>query len=78
MANNPPIKSHPGQLDALTAEKVFGWKTVHRHEGALVGKRRDKAGRWRLAKVPLIRPIIYTIRLRVRIITLRERRCYGQ
>ncbi|HSE89261.1 MAG TPA: hypothetical protein VLJ79_23815 [Candidatus Binatia bacterium] len=39
-------------LDALTAEKVFGWKNVHKHEGALVGKKQDKAGHWRLAKVP--------------------------
>jgi hypothetical protein len=31
---------------------VFGWKNVHKHDGALVGKRQDKAGRWRLAKVP--------------------------
>ena len=37
---------------SITAEKVFGWKNVHKHEGALVGKRQDKAGRWRLAKVP--------------------------
>jgi hypothetical protein len=29
----------PGpKLDALTAEKVFGWKNVHKHEGSLVGK----------------------------------------
>jgi hypothetical protein len=43
----------PGQqLDTLTAEKVFGWQKVHKHQGALVGKKQDKAGRWRLAKVP--------------------------
>jgi len=30
------------QLDALTAEKVFGWKNVHKHEGSLVGKKQDK------------------------------------
>jgi hypothetical protein len=36
----------------LTAEKVFGWKNVHKHEGALVGKKQDKPGHWRLAKVP--------------------------
>jgi hypothetical protein len=43
----------PGpKLDALTAEKVFGWKNVHKHEGSLVGKKQDKAGRWRLAKAP--------------------------
>jgi hypothetical protein len=46
-------KIPPGpKLDALTAEKVFGWQNVHKHDGALVGKRQDKAGRWRLAKVP--------------------------
>jgi len=43
----------PGpELDALTAQKVFGWKNVHKHDGALVGKKQDKAGRWRTAKVP--------------------------
>jgi hypothetical protein len=46
-------KIPPGpKLDALTAERVFGWKNVHKHQGALVGKRQDKAGRWRLAQVP--------------------------
>jgi hypothetical protein len=40
------------KLDALTAEKIFGWKNVHKHEGTLVGKKQDRAGRWRLAKVP--------------------------
>jgi hypothetical protein len=40
------------KLDVLTAEKVFGWKNVHQHDGALVGKKQDKAGRWRRAKVP--------------------------
>jgi hypothetical protein len=40
------------KLDALTAERIFGWKNVHKHEGALVGKKQDKAGRWRLAKLP--------------------------
>jgi len=39
------------ELDALTAEKLFGWKDVHKHEGTLVGKKQDRAGRWRLAKV---------------------------
>src|SRR5215831_3354559 len=43
----------PGpELDALTAQKVFSWKNVHKHDGALVGKKQDKAGRWRTAKVP--------------------------
>jgi len=31
---------------------VFGWKTVHKYDGELVGKKQDKAGRWRRAKVP--------------------------
>ena len=40
------------QLIAATAEKVFGWKDVHKQEGELIGKKQDKAGRWRTAKVP--------------------------
>jgi len=53
MAQSTVDKIPPGEkLDALTAEKVFGWKNVHQHEGALVGKRQDKAGHWRRAKVP--------------------------
>jgi hypothetical protein len=41
-------KIPPGsKLDALTAEKVFGWKNGHKHEGSLVGKKQDKAGRIR-------------------------------
>ena len=53
MAQSAVDKIPPGpKLDALTAEKVFGGKHVHKHEGALVGKKQDKAGRWRLAKVP--------------------------
>ena len=46
-------KVPPGpELDTLTAENVFGWKYVHKHDGALVGKKQDKAGRWRSANVP--------------------------
>jgi hypothetical protein len=53
MAQSAVDKIPPGaKLDALTAEKVFGWKNVHKHDGALVGKRQDKAGHWRRAKVP--------------------------
>ena len=53
MAQSAIDKIPPGpKLDALTAEKVFGWKNVCKHEGSLVGKKQDKAGRWRLAKVP--------------------------
>jgi hypothetical protein len=53
MAQTAVDKIPPGaELDALTAEKVFGWKNVHKHEGWFVGKRQDRAGRWRLTKVP--------------------------
>jgi hypothetical protein len=52
MPNQPSIKFHQVQSWTLTAEKVFGWKNVHKHEGSLVGKKQDKAGHWRLAKVP--------------------------
>ena len=48
-------KIPPGpKLDALTAEKVFGWKSVHedKNRDELYGKRQDKVGHWRLAKVP--------------------------
>lgn len=39
-------------LDALVAEGVFGWKNVRRREATLYGKRADKLGRMRTAKVP--------------------------
>ena len=40
MAQSAIDKISPGpKLDELTAEKVFGWKNVHKHEGALVGKK---------------------------------------
>ena len=46
MAQSAIDKIPPGpKLDALTAEKVFGWKNVHKHEGKLVGKKQDRAGR---------------------------------
>jgi hypothetical protein len=52
MAKKAPDKVPPGpELDTLTAENVF-WKYVHKHDGALVGKKQDKAGRWRSANVP--------------------------
>jgi hypothetical protein len=41
------------QLDILTAQRVFGWKNVRSHDGELVGKKPDKLGRWRSAKVPM-------------------------
>jgi hypothetical protein len=32
-------KIPPGRkLDALAAEKVFGWRNVHQHEGTLVSR----------------------------------------
>jgi hypothetical protein len=40
MAKKRPDKVPPGpELDTLTAENVFGWKYVHKHDGALVGKK---------------------------------------
>jgi hypothetical protein len=45
------IPSGP-KLDALTAERVFGWQKVLKHQGSLVGRKQDKAGHWRRAKVP--------------------------
>jgi hypothetical protein len=46
-------KISPGpELDALVAENVFGWKIVHKYQGALYGKKPDKLGRWRKTKVP--------------------------
>jgi hypothetical protein len=47
-ANKAPDRIPPGP----TAEKVFGRKDVHKHEGGFVGKKQDKAGHWRLTKVP--------------------------
>ena len=40
------------ELIKATAEKVFGWKNVHKHDGDLIGKKQDKLGRWRTARVP--------------------------
>jgi len=37
-------------LTAATAEKVLGWKNVHKQNGDLIGKKQDKLGRWRTAK----------------------------
>ena len=53
MAKKTPDQTPSGpQLDILTAQKVFGWKNVHQHDGEIVGKKQDKAGRWRRARVP--------------------------
>jgi hypothetical protein len=40
------------ELTAAIAENFFGWKNVHDHNGELIGKKQDKLGRWRLAKLP--------------------------
>jgi len=40
------------RLTRATAEKVFGWKSVRKRDGVLMGKKPDKAGRWRRARVP--------------------------
>ena len=53
MTSNAPDKIPAGpKLDAVTAQRVFDWKNVREHDGALVGKKQDKAGHWRSAKVP--------------------------
>ena len=53
MPTNAPDNLPPGaELDTLTAQRVFGWKNVHKHDGALVGKKQDKAGHWRTTRVP--------------------------
>ena len=53
MAPTAIDKIPPGpKLGALTAGKVFGWKSVHEHHGELYGKTPDKLGRWRSAKIP--------------------------
>ncbi len=53
MARSAIDKIPPGpKLDALTEEKVFGWRKVHKHEGSIIVRKQDKAGHWRRAKVP--------------------------
>jgi len=44
MAKKVSDKTPSGpQLDILTAQKVFGWKNVHHHDGEIVAKKQDKA-----------------------------------
>ena len=50
-ANLDKISAGP-ELDALTAERVFEWKDIGRRKHQPWGKRKDKAGRWRSARVP--------------------------
>jgi hypothetical protein len=40
------------QLTKAIAEKVFGWKSVRKYLGAMIGRKQDRAGHWRKAKVP--------------------------
>lgn len=47
-----PMASKSNSLNAEIAETVFGWEAVHSHEGRLIGKKPDKLGRMRTAKVP--------------------------
>ena len=39
-------------INAEIAKTVFGWEDVNSHEGQLIGKKPDKLGRMRTAKVP--------------------------
>ena len=53
MPKNTPKRDLRGsELTGAIAEKIFGWRNVHKPEGVLVGKKQDKLGRWRLARVP--------------------------
>jgi hypothetical protein len=52
MPRKPSTNLSGSKLTAAVAERVFGWKSVHQHDGELIGKKRDKAGRWRSGKVP--------------------------
>jgi hypothetical protein len=53
MAKKQKQESHRGsRLNAALAETVFGWKDVHFQRGGLIGKKPDKLGRLRPAKVP--------------------------
>jgi hypothetical protein len=45
-------KPESSRLNAEIAETVFGWKNVQQRDGMLVGKKPDKLGRMRNAKVP--------------------------
>jgi hypothetical protein len=48
-----PTKNSPDpNLTIETAERVFGWRDVHTHDGKLIGKKQDKLGRWRPEPVP--------------------------
>ena len=40
------------QVNKAIAEQVFGWKSVRKYQGEMFGRKQDKAGHWRRAKVP--------------------------
>jgi hypothetical protein len=40
------------ELTAAIAEKVLGWKNVHKHNGELIGRSRTSSGDGGTAKVP--------------------------
>jgi hypothetical protein len=57
MAQSVLDKIPPGpKLDALTAEKVFGWKNIHKREGTFVGKKQVGAGSGVEPRRPTIPP----------------------
>lgn len=45
-------KADGAALAAALAEQVFGWSSVHRRGREVVGKKPDKLGRLRTARVP--------------------------
>ena len=51
MTDNSTDKTNE-QLTKAIAEKVFGWKSVRKYLGEMIGRKQDKAGHWRKAKVP--------------------------
>ena len=51
MAGNSNDKANE-RLTRAVAEQVFGWKSVRNYLGERIGRKQDKAGHWRKAKVP--------------------------
>ncbi|GEM_PF-802701 len=52
-----PKTKEPGatakeDLTRAVAERIFAWQAVRKYSGELIGRKQDKAGRWRKAKVP--------------------------
>jgi hypothetical protein len=40
------------QLTKAIAEKIFEWKSVRKYQDGMIGRKQDRAGHWRKAKVP--------------------------